>query len=110
MRTIAITALQIRICACLDTLSGQGYDVLVEGKALCRGHSREDTAMICRLANLNKESLDAVRTLEKKMGTTLLAYSCEEASFETLNDEKLAQLKEEEQKLGVSLVALEPLK
>ena len=62
--------------------------------------------MLCSLARLDKEKVEAIEAIEKKMGKTLLAFSCQDLKVDALKDEELAQIKEAEKKLGLSLVAV----
>jgi hypothetical protein len=62
--------------------------------------------MLCSLASLDKEKVNAIQSLEKKIGKTLLAFSCREMKIEALKDEEIAQIREAEQRLGLSLVAV----
>lgn len=63
--------------------------------------------MMCSLAtNVSDEQLEAIRTLEKQVGTTLIAYGCHEVQPAAPNDEQLAAIKGLEEKLGVLLVAV----
>jgi len=62
--------------------------------------------MLCSLASLDNDRVNAIQSLEKKIGKTLLAFSCKEMKIDTLKDEEIAQIKEAEHKLGVSLVAV----
>jgi hypothetical protein len=62
--------------------------------------------MLCTFANLDKEKLEAVQSLEKKIGKTLIAFACKEMSATSLEDNELAQIKEVEDKLGLSIVAI----
>lgn len=62
--------------------------------------------MLCSLASLDKERVEAVQALEKKIGKTVLAFSCRDMKIDTLKDDEIAQIKEAEKRLGVSLVAV----
>jgi len=62
--------------------------------------------MLCSLASLDNDRVNAIQSLEKKIGKTLLAFSCKEMKIDTLKDEEIAQIKEAEHKLGLSLVAV----
>lgn len=62
--------------------------------------------MLCDLSSLNKEKLEAIQSVEHKMGKTLLAYTCHEVAPAQLNEEELNQLKEAEKRLGIFLVAV----
>ena len=62
--------------------------------------------MLCSLASLDKEKVEAIQAIEKKMGKTLLAFSCRDLKADTLKDDEIAQIKEAESRLGLSLVAV----
>lgn len=63
---------------------------------------------MCSLAtNVGTTQLDAIRALEKQLGTTLLAYGCHEVQPAKPTDQQLAEIKKLEEKLGVVLVAVE---
>jgi len=62
--------------------------------------------MLCSLASLDKEKVEAIQALEKKMGKTVLAFSCRDLKADTLKDDEIAQIKEAENRLGLSLVAV----
>jgi len=62
--------------------------------------------MLCSLASLDKEKVEAIQAIEKKMGKTLLAFSCRDLKVDALKDDEIAQIKEAERKLGLSLVAV----
>jgi hypothetical protein len=62
--------------------------------------------MLCTMASLDKEKLEAVQSLEKKLGKTVLAFSCKDISATSLKEDEIAQIKEVEGKLGLALVAV----
>ena len=62
--------------------------------------------MLCSLASLDKEKIEAIQALEKKMGKTVLAFSCRDLKPDSLKDDEIAQIKEAESRLGLSLVAV----
>jgi hypothetical protein len=62
--------------------------------------------MICSLAQLDEERLDEVRSMEKKLGKNLLAFSCSDVAVDAVDDGELAQIRGLEEKLGLSLVAV----
>lgn len=62
--------------------------------------------MLCSLASLDNDRVNAIQSLERKIGKTLLAFSCKEMKIDTLKDEEIAQIKEAEHKLGLSLIAV----
>ena len=63
--------------------------------------------MLCSLASLDKEKVEAIQALETKIGKTVLAFSCREKKIDALKDDEIAQIKEAEKRLGLSLVAVE---
>lgn len=62
--------------------------------------------MICSYAELDSVTLKAVQDLEKKLGKTVLAFSCRDINTDTLTEIELAELREVEQKLGLSLLVV----
>jgi len=62
--------------------------------------------MLCTLAQLKKESLADIQSLEKKLGKTLIAFSCKDIKIVQLKDDELSQIKQVEEKLNISLVAV----
>lgn len=64
--------------------------------------------MLCSLSTkLGEGELQAITDLEREIGHTLLAFSCHSLDPAKLQQEQLNRLQEVEQKLGVSLVAVE---
>jgi hypothetical protein len=61
---------------------------------------------MCSYARLDGGQLEAVQSLEKKMGKVLLAFSCKDVNAEALSEEELAELRKGEEKLGLALVAV----
>ncbi len=62
--------------------------------------------MLCTFANLDKEKIAAIQSLEKKLGKTIIAFSCRDIGISPLKNDEIAQIRESEKKLGVSLVAV----
>jgi hypothetical protein len=62
--------------------------------------------MLCGLSRLDESKLEAIRSIEQKLGKTLLAYTCHDIDPEELGDDQIAQLTEAEKDLGVVLVAV----
>ena len=64
--------------------------------------------MLCSLSTqLGSEDLKAINTLEKELGTPLLAFSCQgELKPAEVSGDQLAKIKALEGKLGLSLVAV----
>lgn len=64
--------------------------------------------MLCSLASLDRSKIEAVEALEKKIGKTLLAYSCKEFGIASVKDDELKEIRDLEARLGLSLVAVAP--
>ncbi len=63
--------------------------------------------MFCTVAHLEKDKLADVQALEKKLGKTLIAFSCKNnVEIAKLKDDELVQIRQVEQKLHISLVAV----
>jgi hypothetical protein len=62
--------------------------------------------MICSYANLDGNKLEAVQDLEKRLGKTVLAFSCNDVNADALSEGELAELRKAEQRLGLSLLAV----
>ncbi len=62
--------------------------------------------MLCTMAKLNDRQLEEIRSLEKKLGKMVIAFSCSDINATKLEDAELAQIKEIERKLGLALVAV----
>lgn len=62
--------------------------------------------MLCGLSHLDEAKLEEIKSVEQKMGKTLLAYTCHDLGPEKLSDDEIAQIKEAEKNLGVVLVAV----
>lgn len=62
--------------------------------------------MLCNLSSLDKGKIETIKSVEKKLGKTLLAYSCHSFTPADLSSNELAQISETEKKLGVVLVAV----
>ncbi len=62
--------------------------------------------MICTYAHLDEEKLKAIKEVEKKIGKTLLAFSCRDMDVAPLSDEQMEELKRLEDKIGFPLVAV----
>jgi hypothetical protein len=66
------------------------------------------SAMFCTVAQLEKDKLADIQALEKKLGKTLIAFSCKNtAEIAKLKDDELSQIRQLEKKLNVSLVAVQ---
>ena len=62
--------------------------------------------MLCTLANLDKEKVATIQSLEEKLGKTIIAFSCKDMGASPLKDDELAQIQATEKKLGIALVAV----
>jgi hypothetical protein len=62
--------------------------------------------MLCTLAQLEKEKLADVQSLEKRLGKTLIAFSCKDIDIVSLKEDEISQIKQVEKKLNISLVAV----
>ncbi len=62
--------------------------------------------MLCTLANLDSSKVAAVQSLEKKLGKTIIAFSCKDLSASPLKEDEISQIREVEKKLGLALVAV----
>ena len=64
--------------------------------------------MMCDLGKLEKRELDEIASLETELGKTLLAFRCyAEVNPARLTDTELDRIREVENKLKLSLVAVE---
>jgi len=64
--------------------------------------------MICSYAELDGEKLKALQALEKKLGKTVLAFSCSDVRADSLSDAELSELGNLEKRLGLALLAVKP--
>ncbi len=62
--------------------------------------------MLCSLSKLDEGKINAIESAEKKIGKTLLAFSCHDTAPAKLTQEEIAVIGETEKKLGVLLVAV----
>ena len=62
--------------------------------------------MLCSFSTLDNANLEAIQTLEKELGQTLLSFSCYDIAPAIIDDEALSKIGELEKKLGVVLVAV----
>lgn len=66
--------------------------------------------MLSSLSKLTPEQLEEIRSLEQKLGKTLLSFSTYDVVSDDLSESDLATLKALEEKLGTMLVAVRELK
>lgn len=62
--------------------------------------------MMCGLSRLDEGKLQAIQSMEQKLGKTLLAYTCHNIAPADLTGDELSQIAEMEKNLGVVLVAV----
>jgi hypothetical protein len=63
--------------------------------------------MLCSLSSkITTEDLKNIQELEKDLNKTLLSFSCHDLKVADLTEDQLAKIKSLEEKLGVSLVAV----
>ena len=63
--------------------------------------------MLCSLATkLGEAEMNAIETLEKEVGRPLLAFSCHSLEPADISTDQLAKIQALENKLGISLVAV----
>ncbi|MGC8774908.1 MAG: hypothetical protein ACP5R6_06580 [Chlorobaculum sp.] len=65
--------------------------------------------MLSSLSKLTPEQLEEIRSLEQKLGKTLLSFSAYDVVSDDLSEADLATLKALEEKLGTMLVAVRGL-
>ncbi len=63
-------------------------------------------ASVCGYSKIGKQQLETIDQLEKELGTTILAFSCNDVLAAQLSKEQLGRLQALEQEIGVSLIAL----
>lgn len=62
--------------------------------------------MLWSLASLEGNEVEAINSLEEELEVNLLAFSGHEVELEDLSDEGLDKIKDLEEDLGVSLIAV----
>jgi hypothetical protein len=65
--------------------------------------------MLSSLSKLTPEQLEEIRSLEQKLGKTLLSFSSYDVVSDDMSEADLATLKALEEKLGTMLVAVKGL-
>ncbi len=64
--------------------------------------------MLCSLSTtLTENDITEINRMEQELGTVLLAFSCHSLNPASLDDGKMQKLQHLEQKLGISLVAVD---
>jgi hypothetical protein len=66
--------------------------------------------MLSSLSKLTPQQLEEIRSLERKLGKTLLSFSSYDVVSEDLSKEELALLNDLEEKLGTMIVAVRELR
>ena len=62
--------------------------------------------MLCNIAKLENDKLEAIQKLEKEVGKTLVAFSCHDVKPAELSDDQLSKIKAAEDEIGFALVAV----
>jgi len=63
--------------------------------------------MLCSLSTkLGEQDLAEIGALEEELGVTMLAFSCHPVDPAAIDDVQLTSIKQLEEKLGISLVAV----
>ena len=62
--------------------------------------------MLYSFSTLDNANLEAIQTLEKELGQTLLSFSCHDIAPAVIDDDALSKIGALEKKLGVVLVAV----
>lgn len=77
-------------------------------KTIIHHPSKRRVTMICSLTSkVEGTRLQTINDLEKDLGKTLLAFSCHDLKASALSVDELKKIQDVENKLGVSLVAVE---
>ncbi len=64
--------------------------------------------MLCSLATkLDQGQIEEITSLERDIGTPILAFSCHQMDAAQIDETQLGRLKELEDRLGVALVAVQ---
>ena len=63
--------------------------------------------MLCTLSHLDGQAIEQIHSLENELHQTLLAFSCHNINPTPLEADKLAKIQELENKLGISLIAVQ---
>ncbi|MEH0018101.1 MAG: hypothetical protein V6Z89_00540 [Desulfobacter sp.] len=62
--------------------------------------------MLCSLSNLKVQDIEQIKALEADLGVTVLAFSCHDTEPTILDKDTLERIQSLENKLGLSLVAV----
>lgn len=64
--------------------------------------------MLCSIGKVEQKELDEIKSLEKELGKTLLAFECNrEMKPARLSENELKRIREVEEKLHLALVAVD---
>lgn len=63
--------------------------------------------MLCTLSSLKKQDIEEIKTLEQETGHIVLAFSCHKSKPSLVDKNTLEKIQSLENKLGLSLVAVE---
>lgn len=63
--------------------------------------------MVCSLSKLTEQELSAIQQLERNIKKSLLAFSCHDLKIAELSPEDLKSIQTLENRLGISLVAVD---
>ena len=77
------------------------------GYADCQYSMKGGVVMLCSLSKLEEAKLQEIRKLEKKIGKSLLSFTCHDINPAIIEDDELGEIKNLEATLGVSLVAVQ---
>jgi hypothetical protein len=67
---------------------------------------KEDSVMICNLSRIESGQLEEIKTAERKLNKTLLAFTCHKLAADQLTDDELLVIRELERKTGTVIVAV----
>lgn len=62
--------------------------------------------MLCSYSHLEKDKIEQIKSLEKEIGKTMLAISCQAVQPSPLTPDQLAKIKALEESTGLVLVAV----
>lgn len=63
--------------------------------------------MLCSLGKIEQKELDEIKSLERELGKTILAFKCSgDTKPAELTDQELDKIRDAERRLGLTLVAV----
>lgn len=62
--------------------------------------------MICSLSKLDNQKIETIKSVEKEMGKTILAFTCHDLAPAQLSPGELAKIQAMEKETGLTLVAV----